>query len=60
MFDREPKMGDIVVYNPPRRKGLKYGFVIGFTRVGLPILKENLEDENCLEYAPKTGFAVVQ
>lgn len=39
IFGIEPKIGDIIVFNPPKYKGLVYGKCIGFTKVGLPIIE---------------------
>ena len=34
---REPQVGFLICYNPPRYKGLVIGRVVSFTKVGLPI-----------------------
>lgn len=67
IFEVEPKIGDIIVFNPPRYKGLLFGICIGFEKSGLPKVTDikpyvpfNVEyniDKNgyC---TPKTGFVV--
>lgn len=67
IFGVEPKIDDIIVFNPPRYKGLVYGECIGFSEVGLPkvtnikpYIPSNLEyDIDKKGYCtPKTGFVV--
>jgi len=56
-----PKLGDKVAFNPPRRKGLIWGTVVGFSSTGLP--KLNFDEKQGYyreEYTPKTGFIVAQ
>ena len=55
----EPKEGDIIIFNPPKYKGLIYGNCIGFTKVGLPKVG-NLNHVSYPDvfYVPKTGFVV--
>ena len=61
-----PKIGDIIVFNPPAYKGLAYGKVLSFSKVGLPQIdgKENDllyfgRDKDGL-YTPKTGFVCIK
>jgi signal peptidase I len=61
LFGVIPDLGDIIVFNPPRYKGLIYGECIGFTSVGLPRVGVGIsKDSNELveEFVPKTGFVV--
>ena len=65
-----PEVGNTIVFNPPRYKGLVYGECIGFTTVGLPKVK--LSDEIPWDYymksemnrrgyyAPRTGFIIAK
>jgi signal peptidase I len=70
IFDKEPKIGDRIVFNPPDYKGLVYGVCIGFSKAGLPKVKvENISSfgfwalKNYMEkqgyYTPKTEFVIV-
>lgn len=34
----EPKMDDLVAYNPPYQKGVEIGIVVAFSTSGLPIV----------------------
>lgn len=62
----EPSIGDTIVYNPPRKKGLIHGICVGFSKSGLPKIEydENkkvrgqVSIDNCL--TPKTGFVVIK
>ena len=54
ILGRKPKIGDIIVYNPPYYKGIIKGFIVSFTKSGLPIL--NTMNSGI---TPKTGFAIV-
>ena len=59
-----PEIGDIIIFNPPKYKGLIFGDCMGFTKVGLP----KVGNLNCVMYpfeydykrdgfyVPKTGF----
>lgn len=66
IFNNIPEIGDIIVYNPPKYKGLIYGTCVGFAASGLPKLKV---DEKIFSsyigqsntdntYTPKTGFII--
>lgn len=56
IFGIQPEIGDIIIFNPPRYKGLVYGRCIGFMASGLPKVNWN---DNELDYrVPKTGFVV--
>ena len=69
LFGKEPKVGDIIVFNPPSYKGLTYGTCIDFNKnTGNPIL-ENLNRQTGVyeglnskqgKYSPKTGFVIVK
>lgn len=68
IFNITPKVGDIIVYNPPKYKGVVYGKCVGFTKVGLPLCDNTdtihgLHSWNLVEgkyYAPKTRFVIIQ
>lgn len=36
IFGKEPNIGDILIFNPPKYKGLVYGTCVGFGNTGLP------------------------
>jgi hypothetical protein len=63
-----PEIGDIIVFNPPKYKGLVYGECVGFTSTGIPkVLKTNTSNfylEYVLKqngyYSPKTEFVVAK
>lgn len=64
----EPKVGDMIVYNPPRIKGIVSKICVGFSKAGLPIvvaetlLSHYSAEELAQKYryeTPKTGFAVI-
>jgi len=70
IFGNEPEVGDTIVFNPPKYKGLISGTCLGFTATGAP--KVNLDVEsNKLHYTafanyitngyyvPKTEFVVI-
>lgn len=68
IFGREPQIGDMLVFNPPKYKGLVSGICIGFKSAsGLPIVGDLSQpvgaydqDENGNRvYTPKTGFVIV-
>lgn len=71
MMGKTPQIGDTIIYNPPRYKGLEKMICVGFAKSGLPILvkppvyantKYSLE-ELASKYAgctPKTGFVIVK
>lgn len=53
LFGNIPKVGDIIIFNPPYLKGLIYGECIGFTKAGLPKVI------NCnSSYSVKTDFVI--
>jgi signal peptidase I len=67
MFGIYPKVGDIIVFNPPKYKGLVYGECVGFSDVGLPKLVDikpwctgdiDYDIQKRGFYTPKTGFVV--
>ncbi len=67
LFGREPKVGDVIAFNPPSYKGLTYGTCVGFSKAGLPLLndlnrKTGVYSFNSKEdkYSPKTGFIIVK
>jgi hypothetical protein len=62
---RTPVIGDRIVYNPPRYKGIVIAVVVEITRSGSPrtVLIEDhhkytLGEEVCI-YTPRTGFAIL-
>ena len=63
-----PEIGNIIVFNPPRYKGLVKGFCIGFQESGLPQVSEIEGGDYWLKsqiktygyYVPKTGFICVK
>lgn len=66
IFGVEPEIGDLIVYNPPKYKGLLVAKCVGFTNSGLPELEINKEknwfytgqpNKNGY-YTPKTEFVV--
>jgi hypothetical protein len=68
IFGNIPKIGDIVVFNPPKHKGLIWGKVIGLSRIGNPILDFSETDhknyiiKNRYKniYSPKTEFVIIK
>lgn len=44
IFYVTPEIGDIIIFNPARYKGLVYGTCIGFSEAGLPLVT-NLYEE---------------
>lgn len=38
IFSIVPSIGDYIIYNPPRYKGLKIGICVGFAKSGLPLM----------------------
>lgn len=62
IFGVEPKIGDLIVYNPPRWKGLIVGKCVGFSKFGLPELDVNGQFAGIPNkkgfHTPKTGFVV--
>ena len=61
-----PQIGDIIAFNPPAYKGLVFGEVLSFSKVGLPEIDARERDifyfgRNLAgRYSPKTGFAVIK
>ena len=65
-----PEVGNTIVFNPPKYKGLVYGECIGFTTGGLPKVKlsdeiswnyymeSEMNTRGC--YAPRTGFIIAK
>lgn len=61
-----PNIGDVIIFNPPKYKGLIYGTCIGFSGVGLPKVGNIVnvchylgrEYNKCGYYVPLTGFVV--
>ena len=45
LFGNIPKVGDIIVFNPPRYKGVAVGKIVGFGKTGFPQLVE-IKEEN--------------
>ena len=66
IFDNTPEVGDIIVFNPPKYKGITYGTCIGFTSAGCPKVNDlkwanyflQLEVTNKGFYSVKTGFVI--
>ena len=72
IFGIEPKVGDILIFNPPKYKGLLYGTCIGFTDAGCPKVNKINGDElnngytfllsidkaNSVYYSIKTDFCI--
>jgi len=64
IFGVTPKIGDTIVYNPPKYKGLVVAKCMGFTKSGLPELA--FDDKYSYHgqrngngfYTPKTGFLI--
>lgn len=64
-----PKIGDLVVFNPPRYKGLTIGTIQSFTSSGLPevIIKEGFSECSMYweirkkgVYSIKTDFLIIK
>jgi signal peptidase I len=56
-----PKVGDIIVYNPPYYKGIKRAYVISFAKSGLPIIGPSNNISHLVRAdTPKTGFAIIR
>ena len=66
ILGREPKVGDIIAFNPPVYKGLVFGEVLSFSKVGLPEIDARERDifyfgRNLAgRYSPKTGFVIAK
>ena len=66
ILGREPKVGDVIAFNPPAYKGLVFGEVLSFSKAGLPEVNAGERDifyfgRNLAgRYSPKTGFAVIK
>ena len=66
ILGREPKVGDIIAFNPPAYKGLVFGEVLSFSKVGLPEINAKNNDvfyygRNIAgRYSPKTGFVIAK
>lgn len=66
IFGITPEVGDIIIYNSPKYKGLVVGKCVGFSTSGLPELDidKNIyggylgQRNNSGYYTPKTGFVV--
>ena len=64
IFGVTPEIGDIIVYNPAKHKGLIFGKCVGFSKHGLPEIdiddyESNYGQRNSSgNYTPKTGFVV--
>ena len=54
-----PEIGDTIAYNPPHYKGLVLANIIGFSKVGLPIIDHRQSRYNP-NPSPKTGFVIVR
>ena len=47
IFGNIPNIGDTIIFNPPKYKGLLYGELIKFTNAGCPgVLVEEYEDND--------------
>lgn len=57
ILGREPQIGDIIAYNPPRKKGMDYGKVIGYSVTGLPVVDKPVGWGHS---SPRTGFAIIK
>ena len=61
-----PQIGDIIAFNPPAYKGLVFGEVLSFSKVGLPEINAKNNDvfyygRNIAgRYSPKTGFVIAK
>lgn len=70
IVNQTPEIGDTIIFNPPKYKGMVVGECIGFSNTGLPKIKCNLDDcswgnmrwemEHNGCYTPKTGFVCVK
>lgn len=71
IFGNDPQIGDTVVWNPARYKGLVFGTVVDMRkRTGMPIveLDKSLHGKYVgqtastvpNQYVPKTGFVIVK
>jgi hypothetical protein len=54
-----PKIGDVIIYNPPYYKGIVKAKVTGFSKTGLPITDYLVNDWN-KNPTPKTGFVIIK
>lgn len=54
-----PEIGDIIIYNPPRYKGLIKAKVTGFSKAGLPITDYLVSNWNP-NPSPKTEFVIIK
>jgi len=66
IFGLIPEIGDTIVFNPAKYKGLVSGECVGFSQSGLP--KISMEDKHVYMgqmskdgcYTPKTGFVIIK
>ena len=62
IFGITPEIGDTIVYNPPKYKGLVIGKCVGFAKSGLPELKidHHVHGQTTAQgfHTPKTGFVI--
>jgi hypothetical protein len=64
----KPSVGDTIIFNPAKYKGLIYGECKGFTKAGLPEVEKDYEfiDRRIGQanksgyYTPKTGFVCIK
>lgn len=60
IFDKTPKVGDRIVFNPPKYKGLMHSKIVGFGRTGLPRVVENPESGRMWFEWNKKGYYTVK
>jgi len=66
ILNQEVNIGDTIVFNPPKYKGIVHGIVRGFSESGLPKIHTITRvhgayiQEKDFYNTPKTGFAVVK
>ena len=62
IFGDIPNIGDTIIFNPPKYKGLLYGELIKFTDAGCPgVLVEEYKDNNSIRLETiRKGFYSVK
>ena len=56
IFNKTPKIGDTIVFNPPKYKGVMSSIIVGFSKAGLPMVNHI---PGCLSNSIKTSFVII-
>ena len=64
IFGIEPKVGDIIVFNPPRYKGIVSAQCVSLSKEGHPrVMYDNsysAQTNSDGTYSPRTGYVIVK